>query len=77
MFRVFLTVGVIQALTMAVNLTRTKVLAVMLGPNWMGVMAVIDRLVGMVGQTASLSIPFATIRFLPEAWSRRPGQFAP
>jgi len=75
MLNVLLTIGFLQVLTMAVNLVRTKALALLLGPGWIGVMAVVDKLLAVLAQTASLSMPFAAVRFLPGLWSRDPGGF--
>ena len=55
MLKALLTIGSIQLLTMFVHLARVKSLALILGPEWIGIMAVVDRLLGIVGQTASLS----------------------
>jgi PST family polysaccharide transporter len=60
---------------MVLQLVRTKVLAVILGPESVGVMAVIDKLLAVVSQTASLSLPFAALRFLPEYWRTDPARF--
>jgi len=67
MLRVLLTLGGMQVAAMAALLARTKGLAIILGPGNVGVMAVIDKLVAMIAQTASLSLPFAALRFLPGA----------
>ena len=75
MLKTFVTIGVLQLLTMVFQLVRTKLLAVMLGPDSIGVMAVIDKLLAVVSQTASLSLPFAAVRFLPEYWRNDPDQF--
>ncbi len=69
MFRALLTIGLVQFLTMLFLLVRTKTLALILGPENVGVMAVIDRLLAVLTQTAALSLPFAVIRFLPPLWA--------
>jgi O-antigen/teichoic acid export membrane protein len=69
MIKVLFTIGAVQVATMAVMLVRTKGLAMLLGPEQFGVLAVIDRLVAVLVQTASLSLPFAAIRFLPALWT--------
>jgi O-antigen/teichoic acid export membrane protein len=69
MIKVLFTIGAMQVVTMAVMLVRTKGLAVLLGPEQFGVLAVIDKLVAVLVQTASLSLPFAAIRFLPALWT--------
>lgn len=75
MLRALLTIGAVQVVTMLVLLVRTKTLAVMLGPEYVGVMAVIDKLLAVIAQTVSLSLPFAAARFLPERWGTGPTEF--
>lgn len=75
MLKTFVTIGVLQLLTMIFQLVRTKLLAIMLGPDAIGVMGVIDKLLAVVSQTASLSLPFAAVRFLPAYWHNDPEQF--
>jgi PST family polysaccharide transporter len=75
MLRALLTIGAAQLITMLVMLVRTKTMAVMLGPELVGVMAVIDKLLAVIAQTASLSLPYAAARFLPECWSAGPSEF--
>lgn len=65
-----LTLGGIQALTMAAGLARTKVLALLLGPGGLGIAGVIDQTVALVTHLGSLSFPFAALTFL----SRRRGE---
>ena len=75
MLRALLTIGAMQVITMLVLLVRTKIFAVMLGPELLGVMAVIDKLLAVIAQTVSLSLPFAAVRFLPERWTAGPSEF--
>ena len=75
MLRALLTIGGIQLITMLVLFGRTKTLAVVLGPEFVGVMAVIDKLLALIAQTVSLSLPFAAVRFLPERWIAGPSEF--
>jgi O-antigen/teichoic acid export membrane protein len=63
-------VGAAQAITMLVNLARTKLLAVLLGPAGVGVISVIDQVTQVVLQVSALSLPFASIKFLSRAHSR-------
>lgn len=76
MLKIILGIGFLQVIIMAVLLVRTKVLAVLLGPEGVGVMAVIDRLLALITQTASLSLPFAALRFLPSVWSDKNSEYA-
>lgn len=75
MLRALVTIGAAQFVTMLVLLARTKTLAVMLGPELVGVMAVIDKWLALIAQTASFSLPYAAVRFLPERWRAGPGEF--
>lgn len=68
MLRALALIGGLQLLTMVVLLGRTKVLALLLGPELVGLMAVIDRLAALFAQTASMALPFAAARFLPGAF---------
>ncbi|MHC4513506.1 MAG: MATE family efflux transporter [Planctomycetota bacterium] len=69
MLKSLIAIGLLQLLSMLFLLVRTKGLALMLGPELVGIMGVIDRLLAVVAQTAALSLPFAALRFLPTAWS--------
>jgi O-antigen/teichoic acid export membrane protein len=75
MLRALVTIGAVQVVTMLVLVVRTKTLAVMLGPEFVGAMAVIDKLLAVIAQTASLSLPFAAARFLPQRWVAGPEEF--
>ena len=55
---------------MLAGLSRTKVLAVLLGPAGVGVASVIDQVVSLVAQLGSLSIPFVALKFLARAQGR-------
>jgi O-antigen/teichoic acid export membrane protein len=68
MLKPLLTIGALQLAAMLVMLLRTKLLALFLGPEGVGLMAVIDKLLALFVQGLSLSLPFAALRFLPELW---------
>jgi O-antigen/teichoic acid export membrane protein len=70
MIRIFLTLGAIQVAVMAVQLVKTKALALLLGPDLVGIMAVVDRLIAVAAQTFTLSLPFAAAVYLPALWVR-------
>ena len=75
MLKAFVTIGILQLLTMVLQVVRTKTLAVTLGPEWLGVMGAVDRLTAVIVQTVSLSFPFAAVRFLPRLWTSDREQF--
>ncbi|HKJ03267.1 MAG TPA: hypothetical protein VJ997_12450, partial [Longimicrobiales bacterium] len=68
MLKVFLSVGALQLVSMFVMMLRTKGLALLLGPEQYGLMAAVDRLVAVFAQTASMSLPFAALRYLSPLW---------
>lgn len=76
MLRSFLTIGALQFLTMLVLLVRTKALALILGPQYVGAMAVTDKLLALIMQPVALSFPFAALRFLPGEWHASPQRYA-
>lgn len=69
MIKILLSIGGLQLATMLVLLVRTKFLAIVLGPEGVGLMAVIDKVLAVLVQTISLSLPYAALRFLPELWN--------
>lgn len=75
MLNALITIGGLQFLTMLALLVRTKALALMLGPNGVGVLSTVDKLTATVAQTVSLSLPFAALRFLPELWNEDREEF--
>jgi enterobacterial common antigen flippase len=56
--------GGIQALTMGAGLLRTKILALLLGPEGLGIAGVIDQTVALVTHLGALSFPFAALAYL-------------
>lgn len=75
MLRTLLGIGALQIVIMLFQLVRTKILGLLLGPELIGAMAVIDKLLAVIVQTCSFSLPFAALRFLPEPWARNPAEF--
>jgi PST family polysaccharide transporter len=75
MLKALFAISSAQVLAMAVLLLRTKILALLLGPELVGVLAVIDKVMAVFVQTASLSLPFAAILFLPRLWQNNRQQF--
>lgn len=75
-YRAILTIGAMQAAAMAFNLLRGKVVAVTVGPEGVGVISVVDQIVALVAQVASLSLPFAAVKLLAQAHSESTQAFA-
>jgi antigen flippase len=72
--RALLSIGLLQFLSMLLLLARTKIIALALGPEGVGVIATIDRVTAVIAQTLSLSLPFAALRFLPAAHRQSPDE---
>ena len=69
MLKVILTIGSIQVVAIAIQFIRTKVVAVMLGPEGVGVVSTIDQIVQFAAFATALSIPLASVKFLSKAHS--------
>ena len=74
MIRALLGIGLLQFVSMLLLLVRTKVLAVAVGVDGVGTIANVDALAALIAQTLSLSLPFAALRFLPDARRRSPAE---
>ena len=74
MIRALLSIGLLQFLSMLLLLARTKIIALALGPEGVGVIATVDRVTAVIAQTLSLSLPFAALRFLPAAHRQSPDE---
>jgi enterobacterial common antigen flippase len=72
--RALLGIGVLQFVSMLLLISRTKILAVTVGVDGVGTIANVDALTAVIAQTLSLSMPFAALRFLPEALRDSPAQ---
>jgi antigen flippase len=62
-------IGAFQVLGGLIFLLRTKVMALVLGPDGVGLVSVIDQFVQMVLQLSALAVPFAAIKILSKAHS--------
>lgn len=74
MIRALLGIGLLQFVSMLLLLVRTKVLAIAVGVDGVGTIANVDALAAVIAQTLSLSLPFAALRFLPDALRRSPAE---
>jgi O-antigen/teichoic acid export membrane protein len=75
MLRMIATLGGIQVLAVIFNVFRSKLLAVLLGPEGIGAASVVDQTVVLVLQISAFSLPFASVRFLSRAHSQGPDAF--
>jgi PST family polysaccharide transporter len=69
MIRLFAVVGSIQALTVLFTLGRAKIIALMVGPEGVGVIGIVDQVVQSLSYASALSLPFASLRYLSRAHS--------
>jgi O-antigen/teichoic acid export membrane protein len=72
--RALVSIGLLQFVSMLLLLARTKIIALVLGPEGVGVIATVDRVTAVIAQTLSLSLPFAALRFLPAAQRHSPDE---
>jgi PST family polysaccharide transporter len=63
-------VGAIQFLILVIALVRGKALAVMLGPEGVGVIGTIDQFIVTVAQFSALGLPFAAMKSMSAAHSQ-------
>ena len=64
-----ITVGLIQLVILVFALLRSKGLAVMLGPEGVGIIGAMDQLVVTVTQISAFGIPFTAMKFMSAAHS--------
>ncbi|MEP6900830.1 MAG: oligosaccharide flippase family protein [Actinomycetota bacterium] len=69
MFRIILTIGAIQILAIAINFVRTKLVAVLVGPEGVGIISTIDQVVQTASYFSALSLPFVSVKYLSKAHS--------
>ena len=63
-------VGILQLAILFVALARAKGLAIVLGPEGLGIVGTIDQLVITLAQMGSLGIPYTAMKFMSAAHSR-------
>ena len=69
MFKIILGIGSIQAIAIAIQFIRSKMVAVTLGPEGVGVVSTIDQIVQLAAFAMAFSLPLASVRFLSKAHS--------
>jgi O-antigen/teichoic acid export membrane protein len=75
MLKAILTVGVIQVVAILISIARSKMVALLLGPEGLGIVSVIDQVVQLVAYISAFSLPLAAVRFLSRAHSEGEGEF--
>lgn len=69
MTKIILSIGAIQVFAIFIQFLRTKVVAVMIGPEGVGVVSTIDQIVQLAAFVAAFSLPLASVKFLSKAHS--------
>jgi O-antigen/teichoic acid export membrane protein len=62
--------GGVQGLNILINLVRTKVVAMFLGPSGMGLAALFNSVVNFVSQATNLGISFSAVRHVSELFDK-------
>src|SRR5258708_5439478 len=75
MLKAILTVGAIQVVAILISIARSKMVALLLGPEGVGIVSVIDQVVQLVAYISALSLPLAAMRFMSRAHSEGEDQF--
>ncbi|WP_218081752.1 oligosaccharide flippase family protein [Anthocerotibacter panamensis] len=75
MLKIIAAIASIQVVAILVSLLRSKLLAVLLGPEGMGVISVVDQVVQLIAQLSAFSLPFAALKFLSRSHSQGLAQF--
>jgi antigen flippase len=70
-----LAIGTLQGVTILFNLLRSKVIAVLVGPEGVGIVSIVDQLVVVVQLLSVGGIPFSALTILSRAYSEGPLQF--
>lgn len=65
MFRAIVAIGLLQVLTILVQIVRAKAISVVLGPAGLGIVGLIDQLVAAIATVCALSLPTVVLRTMP------------
>ena len=62
--------GGVQGLNILVSLVRNKLVAVLLGPNGMGLASLFNTTVNFISQATNFGISFSAVKHVPELFER-------
>jgi PST family polysaccharide transporter len=65
MFRAIVIIGVLQVLTIVVQIVRAKAISIVLGPAGLGIVGLIDQLITLIATVCALSLPTVVLRVMP------------
>jgi O-antigen/teichoic acid export membrane protein len=69
MLKIIATIGAIQILAIAITFIRSKTIAVLLGPEGVGIISIVDQVIQLIAQLCAFSLPFAAVKFLSRSHS--------
>lgn len=64
MFRAIAFIGILQVLTIIVQVVRAKAISVVLGPSGLGIIGLIDQLIVLIAMVCALSLPTVVVRVM-------------
>jgi PST family polysaccharide transporter len=70
MLKIIATIGTIQIMAIAITFIRSKTIAVLLGPEGVGIISIIDQIIQSIAQLSAFSLPFAAVKFLSRSHSQ-------
>jgi O-antigen/teichoic acid export membrane protein len=70
LLRIIGTIGIIQVLATLMNFGKAKAVALLLGPEGVGVIGLVDQAIQTVSYVSALSLPFVAVKFLSRAHSQ-------
>ncbi len=75
MLRIIAMIGTVQAVAILVTVIRSKIFALTLGPEGVGVVGLVDQVAQLVTYISAFSLPFISVKFLSLAHSRGLAEF--
>src|SRR5436853_7296839 len=75
MMRIIFSLGVVQVVTIAIALFRSKVLAMLLGKSGFGVLGAIDQLVMSIALLSNIGLPFTALKIMSRSHSIGKAEF--
>lgn len=70
MFRTIILIGLLQILTILIQVVRAKVISVELGPAGLGLVGLTDQLITLVAMVCALSLPTVVVRVMSRSYGR-------
>jgi O-antigen/teichoic acid export membrane protein len=68
MGRAIAVIGIVQVLTILLQVVRAKAISVVLGPSGLGVVGLLDQLITLIATVCALSLPTVVLRVMPRVY---------